>query len=112
LLKDLAAEKVRYYENILLNQEQLTKHLDNELGNLQLQLSVSAKIDYEKDLLAQQEKVLRAELAEFEQYEKNITLQLRQYDSYQKTKEMLQSSFALIVSRKGSKIHSRQPRSR
>jgi exonuclease SbcC len=97
-LKDLAAEKVRYYENILLNQEQLTKHLDNELGNLQLQLSVSAKIDYEKDLLAQQEKVLRAELAEFEQYEKNITLQLRQYDSYQKTKEMLQSSFALIVS--------------
>lgn len=97
-LKDLAAEKVRYYENLLLNQEQLIKHLDNELGNLQLQLSVSAKIDYEKDILAQQEKVLRAELVEFEQHEKNITLQLRQYDSYQKTKEMLQSSLALIVS--------------
>ena len=97
-LKDLAAEKVRYYENLLLNQDQLIKHLDSELVNLQSQQSVKAKIDYEKDMLAQQEKILRAELSEFEQQEKNITLQLRQYESYQKTKEMLQSSLALIVS--------------
>jgi exonuclease SbcC len=97
-LKDLAAEKVRYYENLLLNQDQLVKHLDSELINLQSQQSVKGKIDYEKDILAQQEKILRLELSEFEQLEKNITLQLKQYESYQKTKEMLQSSLALIIS--------------
>lgn len=97
-LKDLAAEKVRYYENLLLNQEQLIKHLDTELVNLQSQQSAQAKIDYEKDVLAQQEKILRLELLEFEQQEKNITLQLKQYESNQKTKEMIQSSLALIIS--------------